>query len=317
MPAKTPPSGQAVTVPTAAAATPLPATPGPNDPTSQDTPLFAVARPPACDQPVCLWAGSNPNTPNAPEVTYSFAGSHTHMKMIKPEIVYTTSGVSHITADLGVEDGSDSGDSQWVFTGHVHADTARGQLRADTATVQVVDQQIASITAQGSPALFQHLPTNPLEPAASAVPTPTPPAAPAGAAQKSDLANLTVHGHAESITYDATHDQVIFSGSSWFTNGCDDIISQLVTYNIGAQTVEASGAPGSGARGRVHGTIRSTRPGTGTDCTAAAGTTPGGAAPATRASVAAAPSIATPRAVAPATVAPAGAAPATAAPAKP
>ena len=306
-PATPPLAGQAPALPSPAVTRPAPAGSSANASVSEATALFPVAQPPACELPLCYWASPDPRTPQVPAVTYMNTRTHTHMVMLNPDIVDTARGISHITADKAVEDGGpDIGaSSQWVFTGNVHADTADGQLRANTATVQLTDGGIAWIKAQGTPALFQRLANNPLEtassvqPAPAAPPTPTPTSAsgprptsasastptsrptpaqsptptaaptPAPAATKSSLASLTVHGHADAITYDMTADQVLFSGDSWFTDGCNDIISQQVSYNIGTQTVVASGAP-------VHGTIRNTHPGTASGCSTAAGGEQGG-----------------------------------------
>jgi len=209
-----------------------------------DSGLFEVTPAPACANPMCYSADS-------------LAGSRTHMIMINPDIVDTTHGVAHITADRAEESGPDIGDSDWVLTGHVRADMSDGQLRADRATIHMTDKRIASITAHGAPALFQR-------PAAAPAPTPAGAAHPA-----SGMSNLSVHGHASVITYDAVHGQVQFTGDSWFTDGCNDIDSQMLTYDLSQQIVQAREAPG--ASGRVHGTIRNTRPGSTTTCTTDAG----------------------------------------------
>jgi lipopolysaccharide transport protein LptA len=197
---------------------------------AQDSAAFAVTPAPPCADPLCYSADS-------------LAGSRTHMVMINPDIVDTTRGISHVTADRAEENGADVGDSDWVLTGHVRADMSSGQLRADRATIHMADKRIASITANGAPAQFQR-PSGPSATGAAAV---------------------SVHGHANTIIYDAVHDQVQFTGDSWFSDGCNDINSQLVTYDITRQTVQANEAPGGS--GRVHGTIRSTRPGSSTGCT--------------------------------------------------
>ncbi len=179
---------------------------------------------------MCYWANSN--LPGVP----SLRVSRTNMVMINPDIVDTTRGISHITADRADESGPSIGDSQWVLTGHVRADMAQGQLRCDTATIRIVDSRIASITTHGSPALFQRPATNPPTPPASSPHT----AGATGATgatgageQKADMSSVTVRGHAQSITYDAVHDQVQFSGDSWFTDGCNEITSQLVDLQHG------------------------------------------------------------------------------------
>jgi lipopolysaccharide export system protein LptA len=200
------------------------------------------------------------------------SATRSHMVMIHPDIVDTTRGVSHITADRAEESGADIGNSEWVLTGHVRADMSEGQLRADTATIHIVDRQIASITAQGMPALFQR----PAQNTAASGTTAGAPAAGAGSARssgaaKSGVSSLSVRGHADSITYDALHRQVQFRGDSWFSDGCNDITSPLVTYNLGQQSVQAGVAPGGS--GRVHGTIRSTRPGSSSGCSLESGHT--------------------------------------------
>ncbi len=207
--------------------------------------LFAVTPAPPCAEPICFNADSLERTP-------------THMVMINPDIVDTTRGISHVTADRAEENGAVIGDSDWVLTGHVRADMSDGQLRADRATIHMANKRIASITADGAPAQFQR-PAGESPTAAGAAPE-----ASGGARAGSNLGNVNVRGHANEIIYDTVNDKVQFTGDSWFTDGCNDINSQLVTYDIARQTVQASQAPGSS--GRVHGTIRSTRPGSSTGC---------------------------------------------------
>ncbi|HEX4052467.1 MAG TPA: LptA/OstA family protein [Steroidobacteraceae bacterium] len=239
---------------------------------SDATPLFSVTPAPPCHDPLCFWADSR--APGA-----SLTLSRTHMLMINPEIVDTTRGIAHITADRGEENGPEVGNSRWLFTGHIRADLSGGQLRADSATVQIVDGRIVSIDAQGSPALFQR-PASAGNTAGNPRATDSHAAAPAAAAAagnagkgagaaKPGFADVSVRGHADSITYDATHDQVQFSGNSWFTDGCNEITSQLVTYDMQTQTVQAGAKPGSHAR--VQGVIRNTRPGSSSSCPADTG----------------------------------------------
>jgi lipopolysaccharide export system protein LptA len=228
------------------------------------TPLFTVTPAPACHEPLCFWADSR--APGA-----SLTLSRTHMLMINPEIVDTTRGIAHISADRGEENGPEVGNSRWTFTGHIRADMSGGQLRADTATVQIVDGRIVSIDAQGGPALFQR-PASADNAGASAAADASAatgkPAASGG--EKAGFADVTVRGHADSITYDAMHNQVQFSGNSWFTDGCNEITSQLVTYDMQTQTVKAGAKPGSS--GRVQGVIRNTRAGgNSSSCTADTG----------------------------------------------
>jgi len=232
---------------------------GTADESADATPLFSVSPPPACDEPLCFWANSR--APGA-----SLTLSRTHMVMINPEIVDTTRGIAHITADRGEETGPEIGNSRWTFTGHIRADMSNGQLRADRASVQIVNGRIVSIDTMGSPALFQR-PASPA--AANAVGGAAGGTAGGAAGGKADFADITVRGHADSISYDAVHDQVQFSGNSWFTDGCNEITSQLVTYDMQTQTIRAGAQPGG--NGRVHGVIRNTRPGSSTRCTSGTG----------------------------------------------
>jgi lipopolysaccharide transport protein LptA len=171
-----------------------------------------------------------------------------HLVLINIDAVgNTANGPAHLTADRAEATGADFGNSHWVFTGHVHIDMKEGRLQAATATVQLLDRHIASIMAGGMPAQFER--------------TPQSAAAAAGTA-----AGLTVHGHADTITYNVGKNEVQLNGDSWLTDGCNDFTSQRITYNLAAQSVLANAEPGSNAL--VHGIIRNTHPG-GT-CTAAA-----------------------------------------------
>ena len=229
------------------APTPAPAVgPAPGIPAG----LFTMAPAAPCTEQLCFT--TNSDQPGVPSLT----ASRTHMVMINPDIVDTTRGVSHITADRAEETGADIGNSQIVLTGNVHAEMAQGELSAASATIQVVDKRIASIVAQGSPAQFLRFGH--------------PAAAPAGARQggpNAALANTAVHGHADSITYDLQAGSVQLNGNSWLTDGCNEFTSQRITYDLMTQTVQAGPEPGN--RSRVHGTIRNTHPGT--SCTNTAG----------------------------------------------
>ena len=207
-----------------------------------------------CPEQLCFSASSN--QPGVP----SFTASRTHMVMINPDIVDTARGVAHITTDRAEENGADFGNSHIELTGDVHADLSEGQLSAATATVQVVDKRIESITAQGSPARFLRRgePPTPVVSKTSGGQAASPAAA---------LSTMAVYGHADSITYDLKADSVQLNGNSWLTDGCNEFTSQRITYNMMSQTVQAGPAPGS--RGRVYGTIRNTHAGTG--CAAPAG----------------------------------------------
>jgi hypothetical protein len=145
----------------------------------------------------------------------------------------------------------------------VRADLPEGQLRADTATMQIIHSRIAAIIARGGPALFQRPAPSPAPPAAAEARTPGHAASGAGTVSgdspKAALETLSVRGHADTIDYNALQNLVRFDGNSWFSDGCNEINSQLVIYNIGTQTVQAGNAAGS--HERVHGTVSNTQPG--------------------------------------------------------
>jgi lipopolysaccharide export system protein LptA len=218
------------------------------DPATGPTPLLARKPIPAtlaaCEDPVCYTASG-----------LGIDAQRNHMELFNFEAVDTTRGLTYLSTDrldaTGAGKRLDFGNSDWLLTGHVHVDTSDGQLESSTATVKFADKRIVAITANGTPALFQHVAGSGSSPRAGAQR--------AGGAQGAG-ANLTVHGHADTITYDLTKDEVHLNGDSWFTDGCNDITSQRITYNVTTQSVLANSAPGSKAR--VHGTIRNTRPGT-------------------------------------------------------
>ncbi len=154
------------------------------------------------------------------------------------DIVDTTRGVSHIKADVAEATGTDPGSSQWVLTGHVQVFIPEGQLRADKATVQFANKRIDTMTAEGAPAEFEHALEN----------------------------GQTAHGHARAITLDMKHNEVQLNGDGWLSDGCREITSGHIGYDISSQRMWADSPPGDMAR--VHGTIRS---GVSNPCAAASG----------------------------------------------
>ncbi len=192
-------------------------------------PLQAPPTAPPCNEPLCYTASS-------------LQAERNHLVLTDIEIVDTTRGITQIKADHAEATGLDLGNSRWVLTGHVQVYLPQGQLQASAATVQFTDKRIASIAADGSPAQFQR------QIVRTGQTTPT-----------------EVTGHAQQITYNVARDEVQLTGDSWLTDGCNDISTQQITYDIGSQRVEAAAAAGApGADGRVHGTIGAR---TGAPCT--------------------------------------------------
>ena len=157
------------------------------------------------------------------------------------DIVDMSRGVSHIKADRAEGDGLDFANSRWVLTGHVQLFIPEGHLSADKATVLFASQRIDSMTAEGAPAEFEH----PLENGQKA------------------------HGHAQAIDYDVARNEIQLHGDGWLSDGCNEITSEHISYDLLSQRVRADSAPGDSAR--VHGTIRA---GNATQCTASKGSRP-------------------------------------------
>jgi lipopolysaccharide transport protein LptA len=142
------------------------------------------------------------------------------------DIVDTTRGLSRIKADRAEATGLDLSSSQWVLTGNVQAFMPEGQLQADKATVQFASKRIESMTAEGAPAQFEHKLEN----------------------------GQTAHGHARVITLDMVHNDVQLNGDGWLSDGCNEINSGHIAYDLATQRVRADSAPGDSAQ--VRGTIR-------------------------------------------------------------
>ena len=96
-----------------------------------------------CNEPLCYTASS-------------LEAERNRMVLHDINIVDTTRGITRIRADLAEANGQDLGNSEWVLTGHVQVFMPQGKLSADKATVQFVNKRIASMSAQGAPAEFEH-----------------------------------------------------------------------------------------------------------------------------------------------------------------
>jgi lipopolysaccharide export system protein LptA len=183
----------------------------------------------ACNEPLCYTASS-------------LQAERNRMVLHDISIVDTTRGITRIKADLAEANGEDLGNSEWVLTGHVQVFMPQGRLNADKATVQFVNKRIASMSAQGAPAEFEHSGA-----AASQD------AAPSDSGNRSHSAIDGAHGHAREIDYDMEHDLLKLNGDSWLSDGCNEINSQSIVYDIANQKVRADAAPGGDTQ--VHGTL--------------------------------------------------------------
>jgi lipopolysaccharide transport protein LptA len=195
----------------------------------------------ACKEPLCYTASR-------------LEAERNRMVLYDINIVDTTRGITHIKADLAEATGEDLGNSAWVLTGHVQASLPQGKLRADRATIQFVNKRITLMTAQGAPAEFERNVDH-------SVDSP----APGDGANRSHNQIDNAHGHAREIDYDLEHDLLTLKGDSWLTDGCNEINSQSIVYDITNQKVRAEVVPGDDTQ--VHGTLHSR---TGTQCASGA-----------------------------------------------
>jgi lipopolysaccharide transport protein LptA len=179
----------------------------------------------ACHDPVCL-TGSN------------FQGTTTHVTWHDITIVYSMRATL-VKGDLaeGTFDANDSKNSHWVMTGHVQIFMPQGHLSADNATMQIVDDRVTLLTAQGAPALFERADDAPL-----------PPNANGGTQQKLEHA----HGHAREIVYDVDRNQLDLSGDAYLTAGCSEFNSEHMVYDITDQRVQADSRDNSKVSSKYH-----------------------------------------------------------------
>jgi len=167
-----------------------------------------------CDEPPMCYTASR------------LQADRNHITLYDIDIVDWTRGVSRIRAQRADATGEQLSDSDIVLTGQVRVSMPEGELRADKATVRIAHNRITSMRAEGSPATFEH-------------------AIGSGA--------QIAHGHANAISYDLERDELQLQGDSWLTDGCNEINSQLIVYDIANQKVRADAAPGGDTQ--VHGTL--------------------------------------------------------------
>ena len=208
---------------TAGAATPAPA------PHEAPAAGAASAELEACNEPLCYTASS-------------LEAERNRMVLHDIKIVDTTRGITRISADLAQANGQDLGNSEWVLTGNVQVFMPQGKLSADKATVQFVNKRIASMNAQGAPAEFAHGVNTAGQ---------TGPLIDAGKAGHGAIESA--RGHAREIDYDMERDLLKLNGDSWLSDGCNEINSQSIVYDIANQKVRADAAPGGDTQ--VHGTL--------------------------------------------------------------
>ena len=131
-------------------------------------------------------------------------------------------GDTRLTADQAQGTGLSFESSRWTFGGNVSIVQPRGTMHSDQAVVQVRDNRITVATITGHPALLEEQRTQ---------------------------SRKEVHGHANTIVYNATEDTARLSGDAWLSDGSNEITAPIIVYSFRDQTVQAVSG---GGRRSVH-----------------------------------------------------------------
>ena len=135
-------------------------------------------------------------------------------------------GALHIKADQAEGAGLNVENSHWTLTGNLEITLPQGQLRADRCDVQFDERRIRSAHCVGSPAQFE-------QPAS---------------------AGHGARGRARDIDYDVARNEVQLTGDAWLTDGCNEISTEHMTYDLLTQGIQANSPQGGDQR--VRGTVR-------------------------------------------------------------
>jgi lipopolysaccharide export system protein LptA len=146
---------------------------------------------------------------------------YTNNTLVFTEVVISQGG-TRVSADQAHATGLDFVKSRWTFEGKVRIDAPpRGSLRADSAVVEFKDNRIERATAKGKPADFE---------------------------QTREGSDQISRGHADQIVYDVNDGTLRLSDDAWLSDGQNQISGPNLVYNVRAQRVQATSAPGSGER---------------------------------------------------------------------
>jgi lipopolysaccharide transport protein LptA len=138
--------------------------------------------------------------------------------------VRVTQGPSSIEAQTAKGRNIRADNSRWTFEKGVRIRTAEADLFSDIATAGIVNGQFVDARIEGAPARFEQI---------------------------TGTSNRQVRGRAGVIEYDFNTGIVKLSNQVWFTNGKDEIRSDVVIYNVREQRVQSGGSSN-----RVRGIIR-------------------------------------------------------------
>ena len=131
--------------------------------------------------------------------------------------------------------------SKWTISGDVRINGQGGSLQSDQAVVTFANNLISRATVTGAPAQFEAQRDTGLEP---------------------------VRGHARTIDYETSSGNITLKEEAWLSDGCNELRSEQVIYNIRTQSTQAQAVtPTSttGSDGKIHITIQPQSP-TGKPC---------------------------------------------------
>jgi lipopolysaccharide transport protein LptA len=183
-------------------------------------------------------AAGTPAGPTRSPVQFLDKDQPIHMDAANTEVDYKTKrmiyhdivisqGTTRVQADTAQATGLNFENSKWTFEGNVRINAEpRGNLRSDSAVVEFKDNLISRATVVGKPAEFE---------------------------QKREGSDQIARGHADKIIYDVTEGTVRLSDDAWLSDGQSEISGPLLVYNIRAQRVQGSGAPGTPVQASVPG----------------------------------------------------------------
>jgi lipopolysaccharide transport protein LptA len=138
--------------------------------------------------------------------------------------VVITQGTTRIeAAEANVKGGLDFDNGEWTISGNVRIKAEGGNLRSDKAVVAFRNKLISQATITGNPAEFEQ--------------------------QRKD--GSTARGRAATIRYEPSSGIVSFRDNAWLSDGCNEISSQQLVYDIRAQRVLGQNSAQPAGDGRV------------------------------------------------------------------
>ena len=129
--------------------------------------------------------------------------------------VTISQGDLKIRADkASVAGGLNYQNSKWTISGGVRINTQGGSLTSDEAVVIFANNLVTRATITGAPARFEQQREAGMEPA---------------------------RGRANTIDYETASGNVTFKDQAWLSDGCNEITSEQLVYNVRSQTVTNDG----------------------------------------------------------------------------